>query len=386
MNFYRMIFETHSKVTLPLTELLMKADQPAEPREGGPRSLKSYNCGKVEWEWTREAELAFQKLKRTIDQAPILQHFEAGRPIILQMDPTGSSIAGSLNEYGGFGVLGLVNCFRQKCTSEDLNYSTYDGQLLAIVDTLKQWRHYLQGANHKVLSWCDHMHVEFLQTSNVLSQKQARLSGTLSAYDFGIDHLQDSKDPINCPSEQLDCEIGHRRPAAQLMATDSQEPHDELIQRIIAAPSSHPLAVNVSAMLVERPMIDGTDFTTEVSHWKVVMRALSDEGRIHIRVVDSSCRNVICLFHDNHESGHFGALRTTEVLSRDLYWPVMDSDGRKYVSGCDYATESQHLGTPGTGSTCLWGNHHGHGKASQSTWSLTSHSHWNWAAPGSSVS
>jgi hypothetical protein len=44
--------------------------------------------------------------------------------------------------------------------------------------------------------------------------------------------------------------------------------------------------------------------------------------------------NVISLFHDNHESGHFGALKTTELVSRDLYWAALDLHVRRCVSAC----------------------------------------------------
>jgi hypothetical protein len=39
--------------------------------------------GSAKWEWTREAELAFRKLKRTFTEAPILQHFDPAKLIIL---------------------------------------------------------------------------------------------------------------------------------------------------------------------------------------------------------------------------------------------------------------------------------------------------------------
>ena len=57
-------------------------------------------------------------------------------------------------------------------------------------------------------------------------------------------------------------------------------------------------------------------------------------GRIYVPAVDSPCGKVISLFHDNPESGHFGALKTTELVSRDFYCPAMDSHVCKYVSGC----------------------------------------------------
>jgi len=60
---------------------------------------------------------------------------------------------------------------------------------------------------------------------------------------------------------------------------------------------------------------------------------LTYEGRIYGPATDSLRRKVICLFHDNPEPGHFGALKTTELVSRDFYWPTMDTRVRKYVSG-----------------------------------------------------
>ena len=44
---------------------------------------------------------------------------------------------------------------------------------------------------------------------------------------------------------------------------------------------------------------------------------------------------MISLFHDNPESGHFGALKTTELVARDFYWQAMDSRVRKYGIGCE---------------------------------------------------
>jgi len=52
-------------------------------------------------------------------------------------------------------------------------------------------------------------------------------------------------------------------------------------------------------------------------------------------VIDSLRGRVISLFHDNPESGHFGALKTPELASRDFYWPAMDSHVRRCVSGCE---------------------------------------------------
>jgi len=144
-----------------------------------------------------------------------------------------------------------------------------------IVETLKQWQHYLEGANHKVLIQCDHKNLEYFQTSKVLSRRQARWSEVLSAYDFVIEHLEGSKNLADGPSRRPDYEIGYERPVARLLATVSVEPYDDLMPAIIATQASDPLAVDVSAKLVDRPMIQGTYTAKEESQWKVVAGVLT---------------------------------------------------------------------------------------------------------------
>jgi hypothetical protein len=104
---------------------------------------------------------------------------------------------------------------------------------------------------------------------------------------------------------------------------------------IIAAQSCDPLATDGTAKLLNQPMMEVTDTTKEQSQWRVVAGVLTYERRIYIPVTDSLCGKVISLFHDNPESGRFGALKTTELVSRDFYWPVMDGRVCTYVSGCE---------------------------------------------------
>jgi len=73
--------------------------------------------------------------------APILQHFVPQKPIILQPDASSFAIAGILNRFDGFGILRPVNFYSRKCSAAEQNYDTYDWVLLAIVETMKQWRH-----------------------------------------------------------------------------------------------------------------------------------------------------------------------------------------------------------------------------------------------------
>jgi len=77
-NFYRQFIRKYAKVTLPLTELLKKTETSNPPKTSQKSNKPTYK-----WEWTREAKLTFRKLKRAFTGAPILQHFDPAKPIIL---------------------------------------------------------------------------------------------------------------------------------------------------------------------------------------------------------------------------------------------------------------------------------------------------------------
>ena len=70
-----------------------------------------------------------------------------------------------------------------------------------------------------------------------------------------------------------------------------------------------------------------------MSQWEVHVGASDNEGLIYVPAVDSLGGTVTSPSHDNPESGRFGALKTTDLLSRDCYSPAIDSHIGMYVSG-----------------------------------------------------
>ena len=288
-NFYRRFIRKYAKVTFPLIELLKKAETTREPKEQPGRSggrINTQRKSTTKWDWTREAELAFRKLKKAFTAAPILQHFDPAKLIVLQTDTSGFVIAGILNQFDGFRTLRPVNFYSRKCSPAEQNYDTYDRELLAIVKTMKQWRHHLEGARHRVLVRCDHKNLEYFQTSKVLSWRQARWSEILSAYDFTIEHLEGTKNPADGPSRRPDYEQGYERPIGRLLATlavraitPEVELYDDLLPAIRKVFSSDTLAIDVNAKIVDSPMSNTPE---DENQWKVVAGALTYEGRIYV--------------------------------------------------------------------------------------------------------
>ncbi len=67
-------------------------------------------------------------------------------------------------------------------------YKTYDGELLAIVEVFKTWRHYLESCKHETLVLTDHNNLQCFMDTKSLSFRQVRWAQELSRYHFRIDY------------------------------------------------------------------------------------------------------------------------------------------------------------------------------------------------------
>jgi hypothetical protein len=76
-----------------------------------------------------------------------------------------------------------------------------------------------------------------------------------------------------------------------------------------------------------------TEEETTTEDWAVSAAVLTYEGRVY--VPEGLRSKVTALHHDNPESGHFGALKTAELVSRNFYWPALQTSVRQYVAGCE---------------------------------------------------
>jgi hypothetical protein len=77
------------------------------------------------------------------------------------------------------------------------------------------------------------------------------------------------------------------------------------------------------------------DETTTEDDWVVSAGALTHEGRVYVPDSPGLRSKVTTLHHDNPESGHFGALKTAELISRNFYWPTLATSVRQFVAGCE---------------------------------------------------
>ena len=145
---------------------------------------------------TPGAKEAFNQLRQAFTKATIFQHFDLECHIQIETDTSGYAIGGVLSQLisdqltSGQGQWYLVACFSRKMIPAETWYETHDAELLAIIETFKTWRHYLEGCKHEVLVLTNHNNLwQFINMKN-LSSRQVRWAQELFRYHFRIDYCQ----------------------------------------------------------------------------------------------------------------------------------------------------------------------------------------------------
>jgi hypothetical protein len=81
-----------------------------------------------------------------------------------------------------------VAYYSKSLSETERNYEIHDKKMLAIIQALDEWRHFLEGATHKVEIWTDHKNLEYFMSAKKLNRRQACWSLTLARFDFVMHH------------------------------------------------------------------------------------------------------------------------------------------------------------------------------------------------------
>ena len=235
-NFYRRFIQGFSRIAAPLTSMLKTSggtESKTRPGEGGvgvggsragrggskldggrkiddngvdddevgddevgtkvQKVQKSSKSKKTELGFlTSGARKAFTKLRQAFIKALIFHHFDPERHIRVEIDALGYAISRVFNQLtlDDLGQWHPVAFFLRKMISAETRYETHDGELLAIVEAFKTWRHYLKRSQHEVLILTNHNNLRRFMETKSLSSRQVRWAQELSRYHFRIDYRQ----------------------------------------------------------------------------------------------------------------------------------------------------------------------------------------------------
>ena len=118
-GYYGKFIEGFSKISYPRTSLQKKGKQ---------------------FEWTKNCEESFNKLKHLLTTAPILNIVDPFKYFVICTDACNEGLSGVLLQDNH-----VVAYESIKLKYHENIYATHDLELTAIIHTLKMWRHYLFG-------------------------------------------------------------------------------------------------------------------------------------------------------------------------------------------------------------------------------------------------
>ncbi|KAJ9515191.1 hypothetical protein QJQ45_002321 [Haematococcus lacustris] len=360
-NFVRKFVHNFSAISAPLTDL----------------------CGKLSatfpWHsWPDHERLAFYELKAAVANVPMLRLPDHTQPFQVYCDASLQGV-GAVLMQDGYPLAYLS----KKLSSAEVNYTTGEQEMLALVTACKEWRCYLEGVPFTLFT--DHKPLISLPTQKNLSRRQARWMELLSRFDFKLEYIPGPVNPadplsrlITGPQEGATvCAMLTRRQAklscggegasgaraleanapAAVTAKSSLTPeitentadtsHNRDLVPLVTCTSdtsvhypaapAHPLGL--SDQLIQGYRLDPA-FNAEAdlsSMYQDTHGLWRLTGKDKVVVPnDSELRNhILHEMHDAVYSGHVGISKTLERVSRVFWWNTMRADVRYYVSTCD---------------------------------------------------
>ena len=304
-NFWRKFIEDYSIIVKPLN-LLRQRNRP--------------------FIWADKQQQAFDAIKEALTEAPVLRIPDPSQPFQLETDASGFAIAAILTQEFE-GVRHPIGYHSRLLQGAETRYPTHDQELLAIIDSLRVWRHLLEGSKHPVIIFTDNLALKYFTTAQDLSNRQARWSQFLSRFDYRIRYVPGRKNKADALS---------RRP--DLLA--EKVPHD----KEILIPTSK--FINTIIELINPPFMSRLHHTiippklsAQLLNPRLSMTnangLIRDADGVIIVPEDASLRtDIIHHFHAIPTAGHPGIEKTLELLKRNYFWDGIRSDVIQYVKTC----------------------------------------------------
>ncbi|KAA8493487.1 Transposon Ty3-I Gag-Pol polyprotein [Porphyridium purpureum] len=288
-NWFRRFVKGYSTVVAPLTSLLQNAKSKKQLIELGD-----------------EGKSAFKKIVGMLTEAPVLALPDPEKPFEVYTDRSEVAVGGWLAQEGR-----PVAFTSRKLLDRETRYSSYEGELMAVIHCLREFRPYLYGA--KFVLHTDHEALKHLMTQKELNGRQARWLDFLAEFDIIIDYV---KGKSNVVADALS-----RKP--ELHALEYQVRCDEFgtsFQAFVGSYSSDP------------------DFGTLMGNLPTHQGFRTEAGLLYLRnrvcVPRKFRERVMQLHHDIPTAGHRGADTTYASLITRFYWPKMKRDVSRFVKTC----------------------------------------------------
>jgi hypothetical protein len=261
--------------------------------------------------WTIEAEEAFQKLKLALISAPVLVPPDFDKPFIVQCDASDVGIAGILLQHYDEGEK-VVSYYSRKLTKSEKNYSITERECLAVLESIKKFRGYLEATHFEVIT--DHASLLWLLNKKDPTGRLGRWLLQLQQYDMTLIHRKGK--------EHVVPDALSRAIVEEIESTSRDKWYVDLIRKVELSPETYPKFQIKQGMLYKFVKCN----SELIDSWRLVLPSDSRDK----------------IMKQNHdEKAHLGYTKTINRIKQAYYWPKMYQDVRKYVNSCEICKETK---------------------------------------------
>jgi hypothetical protein len=200
--------------------------------------------------WSDKQDKAFQLLKTSMTQAPVLALPNYSLPFVLEADASGYGIGAVLMQKGQ-PIAFLSKSLGPKAAA----WSTYDKEALAIIEAIKKWKHYF--ASSSIIIRTDQQSLKHIQEQKLTEGIQHKLLIKLLGYKFTVEYKKGKENKVADALSRV-------KYALQTLATTAAVPVwikevvnsykqdkkcSDLIAELAIAPTGHPPYTLTSGVL-----------------------------------------------------------------------------------------------------------------------------------------
>ncbi|KAM1485742.1 hypothetical protein ACFX2I_000016 [Malus domestica] len=309
-GFYRQFIKDFSKISQPLCRLLQK---------------------EVHFDFNEECEKAFKHLKEMLTSAPIITPSDQSFPFELMCDALDYAIGAILGQRKNKQPH-VIYYASWTLNDAQLNYSTTEKELLAVVFALDKFCSYLIGT--KVILYTDHVALNYLLTKK--EAKQRLIHWMLLLQEFDIE-IRDKKGSENVVADHLSRLVHNEEslpilktfPDEQLLSIEVSEPwYADLVNYLV----SKQVPSNLNKHQHDKLIKDAQFYVWDDPYlWKDCSNQI-----VHKCVHESEFYSILTFCHIYACGGHFGTQRTTHKVSEcGFYWPNVFKYARTFCMTCD---------------------------------------------------
>ncbi|KAJ9536534.1 hypothetical protein OSB04_un000286 [Centaurea solstitialis] len=294
-SFYRRFVRDFSTIVAPLNELVEK---------------------EVGFHWGEQQQVAFNMLKERLTSSPILALPNFDKMFELECDASGVGIGAVLIQEGR-----PIAYFSEKLKGAQLNYSTYDKELYALVRSLQTWQHYLRPKEFVIHT--DHESLKYLKGQGKLSRRHIKWVEFIESFPYVIKY---KKGKENIVADALS-----RRHS--LITT--------LSSKFLGFESLKEMYENDSDFSSLFAACEHGSFDKFYKHEGYLFK----ENKLCI----PKCSTRDLLVREAHGGGlmgHFGVQKTLDVLKEHFFWPKTRDDVNKICERCVTCKQAKSKSKP----------------------------------------